>query len=280
MKSLQTLIIILVATLFFTACTKNETPETFDSISGVLTAGENVTSDDLIGLSVFLCQFKNDEDISNANLDASTFDIIDMIMLDEKGEFEFVNMSHGNYFIGLNGFIFPTDSIWRFRFDGTEALNIKQTIDRNPADNWTGIFMPCTNYWACIDMKNYSGPELTFIRLYGSNSDVESMTNDYTVETIDGAIQCMPITAGVEYVDGVINIAFGFSTSSQCINRERNDPTDFILGFADGKGETLYSENIHLKRFSGDGNCEGLPQTVGQTTISFIPGTGYVLTNI
>jgi len=270
-----TFLALMAVALFFTACQKEEAPVNYDSISGQLTAGENVTADDLIGLPLALCQFKSDGDISNASIDSSTYNLIDIIMLDEWGNFEFTNMSPGNYFIGLNGFIFPTDSVFRFRFDGTEALNIKQAINRNPADNWLSIYPPCTNDWACIDLKNYSGPELTLIRLFGQNS----MTEDHTVENINGTIQCMPSGVAVEYVNGVINIAFNTSTSAPCSNDEDLRPIQFILGFADGNGGSLYSEKINLKAFNTDGSCEGLPQTLGQITISFKPGTGYVLTN-
>lgn len=271
---------VFIVAFFLSACQKDETPEVFDTISGQLYAGENVTADDLIGLPLALCQFKSDGDISNTNVDSSIFDIIDIVTLDEWGEFEFANISPGNYFIGLNGFIFPTDLVYRFRFNGTEALSIKQTISRNPADNFMPIFSPCLNDWARIDMKNYSGPELTFIRLYGENGFGESMTSDHTVKIIEGTIQCLPRTAEVEYIDGGINIAFNYSLTRQCYSDyEAIQPIDFILGFADGNGGTLYTEKIDLKEHLSDGSCEGLPQTIGQTTISFKPGTGYVLTN-
>lgn len=271
-------LLLLSVVFFITACTKEE--KTITTITGQLYAGENVTAEDLIGLPLALCQFKSDGDISNTNVDSSIFDIIDIVTLDELGEFEFANISPGNYFFGLNGFIFPTDSVCHFRFDGTEALNIKQTINRNPAENIIPIFSPCRNDWARIDMENYSGPELTFIRLYGENSYGESMTSDHTVEIIEGTIQCLPVTVAVEYLDGTIHIAFNYSLMRQCYSDyEAIKPIYFILGFADGNGGTVYSEKIKLRRYLRDGSCEGLPQTIGQTTISFKPGTGYVLTN-
>jgi hypothetical protein len=258
----KSILLLLSVVLIFAACSKDE--ETITSISGQLSAGENVTANELIGLPLALGQFKSDGDISNTSLDPSTFDVIDIVMLDAMGTFEFTNVSPGNYFIGLNEFIFTTDTVCRFRFDGTEALNIIQTIIRNPADNFISIFPPCTSNFAKIDMTNYSGPELTHIIAHGyiiGNGELATEDRDF------------------EAIDGIITInCTGSTTNPQCTSGETFKETHFVFGFADGNGGTVYSEKFEFK--TGSDSCEGLPQTIGQTTISYISATGYyALTN-
>lgn len=264
MKQLQTLLIILTAALLFTACEKDETPEVFDSISGILSAGENVTAEELNGLPLALCQFKSDGDISNTSVNPTTFDIVEIINLDELGTFEFTNITPGNYFIAINEFVFMTDSVCRFHFDGTEALNITQIIIRNPADNSTPVYAPCFSTWAYIDIKNYSGPELTHIRAYG-----------HIIESDEAAEEDIAFEA----IDGIIKIACIGSTTLYCVNPDELKETHFVFGFADGKGGTVYSEKFEFKPGVSDGSCEGLPQAIGQTTISSTPSSYSIIAN-
>jgi len=267
MKNIKTLLIILTAALFFVACQKDEAPLNYNSISGQLTAGENVTADELKGLHLALAKFKSDGDIHNTSLDTETFDFKDMVMLDELGAFEFIGHEPGNYFISLNEFIFTTDTVYRFRFDGTEALNIQQTIIRNPADNFLSPYPPCTSKYANVDMKNYSGPELTLIRAYGYYiGNGQPATKDVVFENIDG----------------IITIYCLGNRTPICVNDDAFQETHFVFGFADGNGGTVYSEKFEFK--PGYDSCEGLPQTIGQITISCMPTTlnvtaNYALTN-
>lgn len=269
MKIIKSLLLAFVAaSLFFTACEKEEKSGSFDTISGQLFAGENVTADDLAGLSLFLCQFKNEGDISDSGRDTSTFNVIDMAVLDELGKFEFKNISPGNYFIGLNEFIFTTDTVYRFSYDGTIAINIDKTIDRIPPGNPTPPYPPCAPIPVYIDLENYSGPELTLIRIIGHYAFTsDSATDDISFNVVDG---------GIEIIFAVV--------TPYCVSSDYVVPIHFVFGFDDGNGGTINSEEFEVKFYDYQGSCVGLPQTIGQTTISFNPATSddaatYVITN-
>jgi hypothetical protein len=137
MKSkLQTLVIILTAALFFTACEKEESIENFDTISGVLTAGENVSSDDLNGLKVYLGRFHDSVDFSSITLETTAIDSVAATTLSADGIFTFSNLTVGNYGLVLEeGFIITGDTALTLQFNALQQQTIEQTIDRIPLQN-------------------------------------------------------------------------------------------------------------------------------------------------
>lgn len=108
MKNIQTLLIILSAALFFTACGKDETPEVFDTISGVLSAGENVTSNDFPDINIYLWKLENEVDLLHINTSIEQKNFIQSGNIGVDGTFSFRDLEKGNYILSLSdGFILP-----------------------------------------------------------------------------------------------------------------------------------------------------------------------------
>jgi len=132
MKNLKSLLLILIVALFFTACRKEEAPVNYDSISGQLTAGENVTADDLNGLEIYLCRLPDSADLSRGLFYAKDIDSVQTTTtLDANGAFSLQGIKPGNYALALQlGYLFYNDTILTFNFAADKEFQIqKPSID-------------------------------------------------------------------------------------------------------------------------------------------------------
>lgn len=137
MKDLQTLLIIFTAALFFTACEKDETPENFNAISGVLTAGENVSTDDFEEMNIYAAKLSEDINLLEVNTNNSEINFTETTTVNSDGSFSFENLDFGNYIIALSeDFLFDVDTFCSIVIDGKTQNQIKRTIIRTAAENW------------------------------------------------------------------------------------------------------------------------------------------------
>jgi len=136
MKNLQTLLLILTAALFFTACQKDEAIENYDSISGVLTAGENVTVADFNSIQMVLGKLFDEVDTSPRIFTAEDFDFIRNTDLKADGSFTFENLDNGNYIVTPSeGFIFAIDTFSIVTIDGKTLNHLNKMIERGIPEN-------------------------------------------------------------------------------------------------------------------------------------------------
>lgn len=130
MKNIKTLLIILTAALFFTACEKDEIPETFDSISGILSAGENITADDLAGMKIYLGRFHDSVEFSTISFKTYAIDSVTTTTIDADGTFAFNNLLPGNYGLALEeGYIFSFDTALVVSLNEKSITQIHNSVD-------------------------------------------------------------------------------------------------------------------------------------------------------
>ena len=137
MKKLQTLLIIITAALFFTACQKEESVEIYDSISGVLTAGENVTADDLSGIKLYLGKLQEGIDPASFTLKTGKVETATTQTINTDGIFTFNNLANGNYVLLVEpGYTFLEHEYLIASIDGvSEPKPIQQSVYRTEPDN-------------------------------------------------------------------------------------------------------------------------------------------------
>lgn len=137
MKNIKTLLIILTASLFFTACQKEEELKNYDTISGVLTAGENVTTEDFSTISIRLGKLQNDVDLLSATFETEDFDFVHSTELNDNGSFIFENLDNGNYIVvPSESFIFAVDTFATVTIDGKTVNQLYRIIERGTPENF------------------------------------------------------------------------------------------------------------------------------------------------
>ncbi len=136
MKKTKILLIFIAISLFFTACQKDEI-EDYDSISGVLTPGENVTAEDLAGIKLYLGKLPDDTDPASFTLQTGQVESAMTQDLNADGSFMFSNLANGNYVLLIEpGYTFPEDDYLNISIDGiTEPAPIQQNVSRAEPDN-------------------------------------------------------------------------------------------------------------------------------------------------
>lgn len=136
MKNIKTLLIILTAALFFTACQKEEELKNYDTISGVLTAGENVSSNDFPDINIYLWKLEKEVDLLHINTSIEQKEFIQSGNIGVDGTFAFNDLEKGNFILSLSeGFIFTTDTICLVVVDGATINHLQKTIERASVEN-------------------------------------------------------------------------------------------------------------------------------------------------
>jgi len=139
MKNIKTLLIILTAALFFTACKKKEEINNYDSISGVLTVGENVTADDFSTIRINMGKLNDEVSPLATSFETEDFDFIIATEVNDDGSFTFKNLDNGKYIlVPSEGFSF--DTFVAVTIDGKTLNQINITIERGTPEN---------NCWFC-----------------------------------------------------------------------------------------------------------------------------------
>jgi hypothetical protein len=135
MKNLHSLFIIIASILFFVACEK-ENEAKLNTISGVVSAGENVTTNELNTISIRLGNLHNGVDVSTTTIKKKDFDWIENTEINSNGSFSFKNLENGNYIVPpSSGFIFAIDTFAIITIDGKTLNKINKTIQRDTPEN-------------------------------------------------------------------------------------------------------------------------------------------------
>lgn len=135
-RQLQTLLIILTTALFFTACEKEETTESYKSISGILTLGENVSFEDLSEILVYLAKLPETVDPIDVNINNQEVIFTETTTVNSDGSFSFENLELGNYVIALSeDFLFDDDAFCIAVVDGLKQNLIERPVIRVPEIN-------------------------------------------------------------------------------------------------------------------------------------------------
>jgi len=130
MKNLKNLLLIVIAILGITACEKTE-ENNFDTISGVLTPGENVTAEDLNGKSIHLAKLYDTVDPTQLTTDMEEWDYIAETTINVDGSFIFNNLDIGNYVLFFSEeFMFAADTIMVTSLDGNNQALVNKAVDR------------------------------------------------------------------------------------------------------------------------------------------------------
>lgn len=109
----------------------------YRTISGVLTAGENVIAEDFSTVNVRLGKLQNDVDLLSATFKTEDFDFVRSTKLNDNGSFAFENLHNGNYIIAPSeGFIFAVDTFAIVTIDGKDIKQLNKTIERSPFENY------------------------------------------------------------------------------------------------------------------------------------------------
>lgn len=135
MKKVQTLVVIIAAVLFFTACEKDEVADK-NFITGTLLAGENMSSTDFAVIGVLLAKVTNGTPLSDVNTETEDIEIIKETSLNPDGSFIFEDLENGNYLIVLyDGFTFANKDFVTVAVDGYSENNINELVNRLTVEN-------------------------------------------------------------------------------------------------------------------------------------------------
>jgi hypothetical protein len=120
------------------ACEK-ENEAKFNTISGVVSAGENVTAKDLCDISIHLGKLQNGVNLSTVTTKTTDINWVDNNEIKNDGFFTFENLDNGNYFlIPSEGFMFAIDTFATITVDGKTLNKINRTIERGIPENPMG----------------------------------------------------------------------------------------------------------------------------------------------
>ncbi len=157
-NTFKSLLIILSVMLFFTACEKEKNIENFDSISGILSIGENMSNDAITEVGVILAKVGDGIHLSEITTETDEIELIKMAVLNADGSFAFENLEKGNYLIALSeGFSFSNKDFLTAVVDGNTPNLIEQIVDRLEVDNGN------KNYnWKIKNLTNYSVSSVSF----------------------------------------------------------------------------------------------------------------------
>lgn len=135
MKNIKNLLLILITALFFTACEKEETPN-FDTISGILSPGENVGVEDLSEITLYLAKLHDGIDPLLVTTDTEELDLVKEVALNADGTFAFTQLELGNYVIALSGnYMISTDTFLVASINGIQIEAFQKTIKRKEEEN-------------------------------------------------------------------------------------------------------------------------------------------------
>jgi len=183
MKNIKVLLIILSAALFFTACEKDETPEVFDTISGVLTVGENLNSSDFGEIGIILLKLEDGIDPATVNSETEEIEVIETISVNADGSFTFENLENGNYLLALSeDFSFSNEDFVAVVIDGTRPNEINRIVNRLVADNKSKKYD-----WKISNDSGYSLTEIVFFqngKLYQTITASQINNNKFSI-TLD-----------------------------------------------------------------------------------------------
>ncbi len=147
MKKIKILVIVFSAILLFTACQKEDTIKNYDSISGVLSPGENILAEDMEGIEIYLGRFHNSVDFADISFKTSAIDSVAATSIAADGSFAFTGLTPGYYGVALEeGYIFSADTAIALHIDGANQNQLYKTIERSSLENIIVVIPPPLGY--------------------------------------------------------------------------------------------------------------------------------------
>ena len=184
--SLKTNLLCILIIFVAWSCQQDELVEIEHSISGRLTAGENVTSSDFPDMEITLGKLNSDIDISNYDPENLKFDTIVYTPVSAAGTFLFENLEKGNYLaIMSDGFVFNTDTIWSCSIDAnTATIELNRTVDRAVVENGTKTYKisVCKRLPYKIQTLYFYYDNKLYREIDASNLDYNYFFNSATIE--------------------------------------------------------------------------------------------------
>uniref|UniRef100_UPI0032167973 hypothetical protein n=1 Tax=uncultured Draconibacterium sp. TaxID=1573823 RepID=UPI0032167973 len=127
--------LLVIVCLFIWGCEKSE-ENNFNSISGVVTTGENVSAEDLNNTFIALGKLNMGFDPALLTTQSTEVELIDTTKIAANGSFEFKDLERGNYaLIPSNDLMFAPDTFLVANVDGKNLNKIDATLERMVPDN-------------------------------------------------------------------------------------------------------------------------------------------------
>lgn len=142
------------------ACNSDDDFSGLNDISGKLVAGENVTTDDLGGLLIYLARINDGVKLDDIKYRTEAIELVESMETKVDGSFAFQNLKDGNYYMMLqDDFLFAVDTFKIFTIDGTRNYNQQLLVDRISQENFTpppppGTWVP--GYYNAKNRSHYS----------------------------------------------------------------------------------------------------------------------------
>ena len=242
---------VLITMAFLSSC--DDESAVYDTINGKLVAGVDVTDNDLQGVTVYLGKFHDSIDFDNISMRTTAIDSVTTVVTNSNGEFEFTGLPSGNYGIALGpGYIFSIDTVLAVELDGSDHVDIQNTVDRISEENW---FKGCVYYLVADEDAEF----------YLSNSLNQECNKLYQIDIYkkdgDHVASYSNINRYYSYING------GYSNPLLYGDTYYNKFT-----FIQCNNDTIVSSEIYLEK----GNFDNDSYTVGDITITFFEESGWL----
>ncbi len=136
MKQLSFFVIFITAAFFFNSCEKKEAFNNYDSISGILSPGENMSAEDLAGLSIHLGILNEGIDPLTITAETEEITYVSSTEVNSDGSFSFKNLDNGNYVLFFDDeYLFAVDVFTIVSIDGESQITVNKQVDRVIAEN-------------------------------------------------------------------------------------------------------------------------------------------------
>ncbi len=137
MKNKNTYLLIAISLLLFlVACDKNENAIVYDTISGMLIAGENVSLEELSESNIILAKLDESVDPLLVTTETDQMELMGYADIDTDGSFDFSNLGPGHYVLFFEEkFILSPDTLAIANIGSVDQSDLKFVVDRIIPDN-------------------------------------------------------------------------------------------------------------------------------------------------
>lgn len=134
-RTISILLVLFTVVFLFPACEKDD-DNLSNTITGQLTANENMTDADLSEVSVSLLKLPDGFDLESITSETDLTDLMKTVPVNADGSFVFENLENGNYILLLSdGFSFASDSFVIVSLADGMTAKVNKSVNRVPDDN-------------------------------------------------------------------------------------------------------------------------------------------------